>query len=64
MRTTLDLDDRALKEAMEVSKGRTKTEVINDALRQYARGRRRRKLLDLRGRVKWEGDLDRLRKRT
>ena len=63
MRTTLNLDDRALAEAMEVAEGRTKTEVINEALRRFARGKRRKGLLELRGAVRWEGDLDQLRKR-
>jgi len=34
MRTTLNVDDEALDGAMRVSPGRTKTEVINDALRE------------------------------
>ena len=63
MRTTLNLDDRALAEAMAVAEGRTKTEVINEALRRFARGKRRKRLLELRGVVSWEGDLERLRKR-
>ena len=63
MRTTLNIDDEALAKAMEVSPGRTKTSVINDALREYARRRRVRDLLDLRGCGPWEGDLDELRKR-
>ena len=63
MRTTLNLDDEALESAMSVSDGKTKTEVINEALREYARRRRVRGLLKLRGRLHWEGDLDRLRKR-
>lgn len=64
MRTTLNLDDRALAEAMAVSGGRTKTEVINEALRRFARSRRRHRLLALRGKVEWEGDLDSLRGRS
>jgi Arc/MetJ family transcription regulator len=63
MRTTLNIDDHALAEAVEASGGKTKTAVINEALRQYARRNRVRRLADLRGRVKWEGDLDALRKR-
>ena len=63
MRTTLNLDDRALEEAMAEAGDRTKTEVVNEALRQFARGKRRKKLLELRGEVRWEGDLDALRKR-
>jgi Arc/MetJ family transcription regulator len=63
MRTTLNLDERALRGAMAVSQGSTKTEVVNEALRSFARGRRRKRLLELRGKVDWEGDIDRLRKR-
>ena len=64
MRTTLNLDESALHEAMLHADGRTKTEVINEALREFARGKRRQKLLDLRGKVRWEGDVDALRGRN
>jgi hypothetical protein len=63
MRTTLNLDERALEEAMAQSSGRTKTEVINEALRHYARAKRRKGLLQLRGKPGWQGDLGALRKR-
>jgi Arc/MetJ family transcription regulator len=63
MRTTLDLDEEALAGAMEVAPGKTKTAVINDALRDYARRRSLRGLLKLQGKLRWEGDLDALRKR-
>lgn len=63
VRTTLNIDDEALAAAMEVAEGMTKTEVINEALRRFARARRRRGLLELRGKVAWVGDVDRLRKR-
>ena len=63
MRTTLNLDDEALEAAMKFSEGRTKSEVVNEALRLFARERSRCELLDLRGKVEWTGDLDALRKR-
>ena len=63
MRTTLHLDDQALASAMKLSEGRTKTAVINDALREYARRRRLRGLLEFEGKLHWEGDLNQLRKR-
>jgi len=63
MRTTLDLDQEALTAAMEVAAGKTKTAVINEALRDYARRRRLRRLLRFEGKLRWEGDLDGLRKR-
>jgi Arc/MetJ family transcription regulator len=63
MRTTLNIDDAALAGAMKTARGKTKTAVINEALREYARKRRIRRLLEFRGRVRWEGDLDDLRRR-
>ena len=64
MRTTLNLDSEALLEAMRYNKDKTRTEVINEALREYGRHRRMRELIDLRGKVPWDGDLDALRKRA
>ena len=64
MRTTLNIDDDALQAATKLAGGRTKTEVINEALRRFVRAKRRLELLDLRGKVEWEGDVDSLRKRA
>ena len=64
MRTTLNLDDRAVEQAMMVSEGKTKTQIINEALLDYARRKRLRGLLRLRGKEEWEGNLERLRKRS
>jgi Arc/MetJ family transcription regulator len=63
MRTTLNVDDEAIASAMRLSPGKTKTAIINEALREYARRRRVRGLLKFRGRVRWEGNLDELRSR-
>ncbi len=63
MRTTLDLDEEALAAAMKVGSGKTKTAVINEALRDYARRRSLRQLLRFEGKLGWEGNLDALRKR-
>ena len=63
MRTTLNIDEAALTGAMKTARGQTKTAVINEALREYARRRRVRRLLELRGRMRWEGNLDELRGR-
>jgi Arc/MetJ family transcription regulator len=63
MRTTLNLDDEALASAMKVSPGKTKTDVINEALLEYARRRRLQEIREFRGKMPWEGDLDELRGR-
>jgi Arc/MetJ family transcription regulator len=63
MRTTLNLDDEALASAMKAASGKTKTDVINEALREFARRRRLQEFLDFKGKMRWEGDLDQLRRR-
>ena len=63
VRTTLNIDDAALAGAMRTAPGKTKTAVINEALREYARRRRVRRLLEFRGKARWEGSLDDLRGR-
>ena len=40
MRTTLNIDEAALEGALKTARGMTKTAVINEALREYARRRR------------------------
>jgi Arc/MetJ family transcription regulator len=64
MRTTLEIDDAALRGAMGVARGKTKTAVINEALRDFARRRSLRRLLSFEGSLRWEGNIDRLRKRA
>jgi Arc/MetJ family transcription regulator len=60
----LNIDDEALEAAVRLSGGRTKTEVINEALRRFIRAKERRRLLELRGKAEWEGNLDELRRRS
>lgn len=63
MRTTLNVDDEALASAMQAAPGKTKTDVINEALREFARRRRVQELLKFEGKMRWEGDLNELRGR-
>jgi Arc/MetJ family transcription regulator len=63
MRTTLNLDDDAIAEALKVFPGKTKTSIINDALRDYARRQAQRELLKFEGQLHWDGNLALLGKR-
>ena len=47
MRTNIVLDDRLLKEAMRLSKVRTKREAVDLALREYVARGKQRDILDL-----------------
>ena len=44
-------------------KAGTKKAAVNAALAEYVRMLKRRRLLELRGQVPWEGSLDRMRER-
>lgn len=60
-KTNIDLDDKLIKEAMKLNKGKTKEEVVNEALRKYILGINQRKFLDLKGKIQWDGDLNEMR---
>jgi Arc/MetJ family transcription regulator len=62
MRTNIEIDDRVLQEAQELIGTNTKRETVDVALRELVAQHRRIGVLDLRGRVHWEGDLDESRR--
>jgi len=61
MRTNIEIDAELLKEAQQALGTSTKRETVAAALREVVRRRARRSILDLRGHVRWEGDLDAMR---
>ncbi len=64
MRTTLDLPEPLIKEAMKSSHHRTKTAVIIQALQEHVRRNRLQQLKAFKGRIDLGIDLGVLRKRT
>ena len=64
MRTTLDLPESLVKQAMKVSHQRTKTAVIITALQDLVRKSRLQQLKSFRGKVEFDLDLDVVRKRV
>ncbi|NLR61645.1 type II toxin-antitoxin system VapB family antitoxin [Chitinophaga polysaccharea] len=58
---TVNLDAELMEEAMKLSKGKTTVEVINEALRKYIIGFKNRELLDMKGKIYWDGDLNEMR---
>lgn len=63
MRTTLDLPDVLLHDAMKASHQRTKTAAIITALQELVRKNHLRELRNYRGRVALDVDLNAMRKR-
>lgn len=61
MRTNIELDDNLVKQAIKLSKLKTKREVVQEALKNYVAYMKKKELLRLKGRVIWEGNLKEMR---
>jgi Arc/MetJ family transcription regulator len=57
MRTNIEIDDEIMGEAQRLTGVRTKRETVDLALRELVARHRRLGILELSGRVHWEGDL-------
>ncbi len=58
-RTNIVIDDRLVQQAMKLTGAKTKREAIDIALRRLVdRASVHHALLRLRGKLKWEGDID------
>ena len=62
MRTNIVIDDQLLAEAQRLSGAPAKRATVEFALQELVRRRARRKVLDLQGRLEWEGDLGKSRR--
>ncbi len=61
MRTNIEIHDTLMAEALKASGARTKREAVELALRTLLQLQRQADASCLRGKVKWEGDLDAMR---
>jgi Arc/MetJ family transcription regulator len=59
-RTNIELNDKVLKE-IKLTKMKTKKDLVNYALEELIKKLRRKKILELEGKVKWEGNLNEMR---
>jgi Arc/MetJ family transcription regulator len=61
MRTNIDIDDELMDEAMRRSGAATKRAAVEEGLRLLIQTRRQSGIRRLRGKVRWEGDLEAMR---
>jgi Arc/MetJ family transcription regulator len=61
VRTNIDIDDRLMRQAMRRSGVRTKKAAVEAGLRLLAETHAQGAIRRLRGKVRWEGDLDQSR---
>lgn len=62
MRTNIEIDDALLEKVMKLAQIKTKKEAVQKALKAYLRNIRLQELSSLSGKIKWEGNLDEMRK--
>lgn len=60
-RTNIDIDDKLVKEGLKVTHLKTKKKLVNYALVELIKKERRMRILELEGKVQWEGDLRKMR---
>lgn len=61
MRTNIEIDDKVMKDALKATGLKTKREVVEFALKEVVRLSRQAEMKKLRGKFRWEGDLQKLR---
>ncbi|MDF1526247.1 MAG: type II toxin-antitoxin system VapB family antitoxin [bacterium] len=62
LRTNIELDEKLVDEAMQLTDKKTKKELVNYALQELVSGLKRKKILELEGKVEWTGSLSEMRK--
>ena len=63
MRTNIVIDDGLMADALKATGLRTKREAVEQGLKLLVRQNQQQSIRKLRGKLKWEGDLDELRGR-
>ena len=61
-RTNINLDDGLVRKGMQITGLRSKRELVDLALRELVRKEDQKTILSLEGAIRWEGNLDDLRK--
>ena len=61
IRTNIVLDKQLLEAALQATGMKTRRQLIEYALRELVRHKQQRKLLNLKGAIQWEGDLQAMR---
>ena len=61
MRTNIVIDDNLMAEALELSQLKTKKAVVETGLRLLIQIKKQERIKGLRGKLKWDGDLEKMR---
>ncbi len=61
MRTNIVIDDQLIKKGMRYTGIKTKKNLVDFALKELIKRKERKKILSLKGKLQWEGNLDEMR---
>lgn len=61
MRTNIVIDDKLMSDALKATGLRTKKEAVEQGLRLLIQRNKQQAIRKLRGKLRWEGDLDEMR---
>ncbi len=61
MRTNIVIDDKLMNLALKTTGLKTKKEVVEEGLKVLIKIKNQRKLKSLRGKLHWEGDIEKMR---
>jgi Arc/MetJ family transcription regulator len=61
MRTNVVIDDKLMKDALKSSGFQTKKDAIEEGLKLLVRFSRQKEIRRMRGKMRWDGDLDAMR---
>lgn len=62
MKTNIDLDSDLVAKGLRLSGLRTKKDLVHLALEEFVRRKDQKKIIELRGKIPWAGDLDAMRR--
>ena len=60
-RTTIDIDDKLVQEGLKITHLKTKKELVHYALEELLKKEKRKRIMELKGKVQWEGNLRQMR---
>ena len=64
MRTNIVIDDKLMRDTLRATGLKTKREAVEEGLRSLLRLKRQAQIRKLRGKLKWQGDLDAMRRNS
>ncbi len=62
LRTNIEIDEKLVSEGLKLTHLKTKKDLVNYALKELVSKKKRKKLIEMRGKVEWTGNLSEMRK--